>query len=261
MPQTDPQGAVAAILKPPANFEQVYAGVSRAVPIPFVSANPQGEFVPLDVLAGTEDVAANLVRYEPVPIGSSLLICIPRAIYNNAGSLVTVDYRYDLRWRLRTLADYQAPLENADPRHPWQMLDTLGAPSAPSPTSRRVIPSYTSEQLLPTTTGNLRRPMITAVTEATVSQGVFALADFAGIVGPPDGGDLALGQTYYPPYLKAAVGNELGICASLASGSWDFAGADAPFSNTYGTNQAGPQHPFYPGVGIVLIVLSRGTTP
>jgi hypothetical protein len=258
-----PQGSIATILKPPQNFETVYQGKSRTIPIPFVPVNPRGEFSALDDLAGVAEVASNLVRYQPVPIGSSLLVLIPRALYNSADTLVSVDYRYDLRWRLRTVDDYAVAAANANPTHPWSLVTTPGAPSAPAPTARRVIPAYVSEQVTPTVVGDDRRPLITSGVAATVSQGVYALADFAGITGPPDGGDAALGQTYYPPLLKASVGNEIGICATMATGNWDFGSAagDAPFSNIYGTNVAGPSHPFYPGVGIMLIVLARSTTP
>ena len=253
----DPQGSTAIILKPPDNFEAIYQGVSRTVPIPFVAADANGEFLALDDLAGKPGVSGDLARFVAVPLGSSALIVIPRALYSDGETLHTIAYRYDLRWRLRTLSDYDDGLSGSGSHeHPWSMLTTLGAPSLPPPIARRVMPAYTTEQVTPATTGNLLRPLVALNTPGTVTQGVYAPADFASA-------DDALGIEYFPPYLRPIVGNELSICASFADGTWDFGSAagDAPFSNIYGRTVAGPSHKSYPGVGIVLIVLARSTTP
>src|SRR5262249_47778 len=128
------------------------------------------------------------------------------------------------------------------------------------PVPRRVIPCYTSEQLTPAAVGSDERPLITTSTSAVLSQGVYDPATLA------DNQDEAFGVTYYPPYLKALLGNELSIEASFATGNWAFSDpdpdtGDAGFSNVYGTNRAGPTHVSYPGVGILLVIFDRNTTP
>lgn len=255
-------GSIAIILKPPANFETVYQGKPRTTPIPFVEVNDEGEFSALDPLAGKAGVSSTLLRYVPLPIGSSLLVLIPVPRYENGGAVVSPAYLYDFGFRLRTVTDYNDLEKLGKPELPFSMVPTNGAPSAPAPTPRRVLPAYTTEQVTPALTGSARRPLIDASTDATVSQGVYDPANFAA-AGSPTDGDLALGVTFFPPYLRPIVGNEFSINASFATGNWDFSSptGDAAFSNLYGTNVAGPRHQVYPGVGIVLVVLTRNTTP
>lgn len=249
-------GSMVAVLKPPANFESVYEGQSRTTPIPFVQADANGNFSALDPLANTDGVAANLLRFVQVPIGSSALILIPKALY---GSNPDKGYLYDFRWRLRTNAD-AAAIQQKGGLEPYSMVALPGAPSSPSPTARRTLPVYTSEQVTPTATGNANLPLIAVGSPATLSQGVYDPATLS------NANAAALGVTYFPPYLKAIVGNELSIEASFATGNWAFGNTDATngdagFSNVYGTNVAGPSHPAYPGVGILLVVFDRNTTP
>ena len=249
-------GSITLVLKPPQNFEQVYQGKPRTTPIPFVIADSSNQFLAKDALAGMTDVDANLLRFVPVPIGSSALIVIPKAFY---GDNPDKGYLYDFRWRLRTNAD-NAQLATTGQLFPYSMVATPGAPGTTAPTARRVIPCYTSEQVTPTATGNENRPLITGATSAVLSQGVYDPATLGGDA------DEAFGSTYFPPYLRPIIGNELSIEASFATGNWDFSNADptdgdAGFSNVYGTNAAGPMHPFYPGVGILLVILDRNTTP
>lgn len=255
-------GSTAIVLKPPANFESVYQGQPRTTPIPFVVADSSGEFSARDPLAGTTDVSPNLLRYVPLPIGSSLLVLIPVPRYQDGGALVEPAYLYNFSFRLRTITDYNALEKDAEPVMPFSVVPTIGAPSTPSPTSRRVIPAYTTEQVTPALTGSARRPLIDAATSSDLSQGIYDPANFAG-AGDPAAGDEALGITFFPPYLRPIVGNEFSISASFASGNWDFSDptADAAFSNLYGSNVAGPTHKVYPGVGILLVVLTRNTTP
>lgn len=262
----DPEGSIGFILKPPSNFETVYQGQSRTIPIPFVAQSLNNQFLALDDLAGKEGVASNLLRFVPVSLGSSVMILIPRALYQDSDNALRAPaYVYDFRWRLRSVADYAEAVQNGNPTHPYQLISTEGAPSIPSPTARRVIPAYTSDQVTPTVVGSTRRPLITASTFSTVSQGIYNPADFAG-AGDPTAGDDALGITYFPPYIRLVRGNELGIVATFPTGTWDFgntgASGDAAFSNVYGTNVAGAtQHPAYPGVGIIVIQMITPTAP
>ena len=260
----NPAGSIVFILKPPQNFESLYEGVSRTTPIPFVAKNENGDFLGLDALAGKAEVAGNLARFVPVPIASSLLIAIPVPRYQDGSSTRSPAYLYDFRWRLRTVSDYNAREKDGNPDMPFSMIPTLGAPSTPNPPTRRVMPVYTSEQVTPALVGNPNRQLVAPGTIGSLSQGVYNPADFAGATAPTDG-DLSLGITFFPPYLRPSVGNELSICVSAADGTWSFsdtsATGDAALSNLYGTNVAGPAHPVYPGVGIVLVSLTRNTTP
>jgi hypothetical protein len=256
-------GSTTLVLRPPSNFQSVYQGKSRTTaPIPFVVEDVNREFLAADPLAGNADVASNLGRAVAVPIGSSALIIIPKAFYADGSNLRTQAYRYDFRWRLRSIADNASMVQKGQPVMPFSSMTTTGAPSSPAPTSRRVIPAYTTEEVTPAATGIDGRPLIDAATVATVSQGIYNADDFAAVA---PGGDVALGVTYFPPYLRPIVGNELSIVASMATGTWNFTDTtdtgDAAFSNVYGTNIAGPSHPPYPGVGILLVILDRNTTP
>jgi hypothetical protein len=250
-------GSIAFVLKPPSNFESVYEGQSRTTPIPFVAADTNGNFSALDPLAGDPNVASNLLRFVPVPIGSSALILIPKAFY---GTNADKGYLYDFRWRLRSNADADATKTAGGLGIPYSMIGLPGAPSTPSPTARRTLPVFTSEQVTPAATGNESLPLISVGNPATLSQGVYDPTTLNNSAAE------ALGVTYYPPYLRSIVGNELSIEASFESGNWAFGNTDptngdAGFSNVYGTNIAGPTHPAYPGVGILLVIFDRNTTP
>lgn len=253
----DAQSAIAVVLKPPTGFEALYEGQPGTIPIPFVSkSGPDNAFTVLDELAGEDGVAADLVKFVPVPIGGTALIVIPRALYNNSGTLRAPSYVYDFRWRLRTVTDNT---RSTTATHPYSMLEEHGAPSDPAPTAREILPAFTSEQVTPAVVGSTARPLVATNSFGAVSQGIYALADFASLAVP--GGDAALGPNFFPPYLRALLGNELGIVATKPSGNWSFtdtgASGDAAFSNVYGRNVAGPVHRPYDGVGILLIMLAR----
>ncbi len=254
MTMFDAQSAIGLVLKPPTGFEELYDGLIGTTPIPFVAA----PFEVLDERAGARGIASNLVRFVPVPLGGTGLIIIPRALYQDGVLLRAPSYVYDFRWRLRTVADNVAAVTEGNATHPFNMLAMRGAPSAPDPTERLVLPAYTSETVTPAVVGSTARPLVAAGEYASVSQGVYALADFV------DQSDAALGPNFFPPYLRALLGNELGIVATKASGNWAFedtgATGDAAFSNVYGINVAGTRHAAYPGVGIVLITVARPTS-
>jgi len=200
----------------------------------------------------------------PVPLGSSALIIIPRPLLGDTTNLRAPTYLYDLRWRLRTVTDYNQLAQKGVTGHPYVLIPREGAPSTPAPTPREVLPAYTSETLTPSVAGlNLNRPLYADGESVTISQGLYDPANFAGLTPSTEPGDAALGITCFPPYLKAVLGNELSIVAHQTSGNWNFTdpAADGAFSNLYGMNVAGTQHPAYPGVGIILIPMWRNTTP
>lgn len=250
------------VLKPPQGFEELYQGVIGTTPIPFVSANLAGDFLATDDVAGKPGFDPNLARFAPVPLGASLLILIPQAIFVTGATTRIGEYTYALRWRLRALAGYTTPAENANNQHPYHLDNQQGAPSTPSPTARVIEPSYTSELVTPAAVGTNNRVLIATGEYGTSSQGIYNPASFAG---SSDGDDLALGPNFYPPLLRPSLGDELSIVASKASGNWDFgsvaADGDAGFSNVFGTNVAGAAHPAYAGLGIFLLAMSRSTTP
>jgi len=264
MTMVDAQAGIGLILKPPKNFETVYEGEDATIPIPFVARNLAGEFTFLDDVAGADGVASDLTRFVPVPLGASMLLCIPRALFADGAALRAPSYVYDLRWRLRTASDAALREMVGDPTHPFQLVPQFGAPSTPAPTARLVLPAYTSETVTPATVGSDSRTLIAPGVYGTVGQGVYDPAAFSGL-GDPDAGNLALGPVFFPPLLRAVLGNELSVVARKASGTWAFtdtgATGDAAFSNIYGTNVGGDPHPYYDGVGIVLITMSRSTTP
>jgi hypothetical protein len=264
----DPQASSALVLKPPKGFEAIYQGEPRTTPIALVAADAKGEFVATDDQAGEPGISATLQRYVAVPLGSSLLILIPQAIYIPVGDpAVTPSYTYELRWRLRTLTDWARGAQNANPSHPWQLLPRFGHQqppgSTPAEVERIIMPAYSSESLTPSMAGTNNRSLVAQSIFGTASQGMYT----AGGPTATDG-DVAFGPVCFPPLLRAAIGNELGLCITRSGGgNWNFndgtASGDGALSNLYGENVAGGAagHPYFPGIGTYLISMARPTTP
>ncbi len=254
----DPQASIAYVLKPPTNFEEVYQGVPHTTPIPFVQADPLSrEFRALDAFAGKPGVASTLARFVPVPFASSLYILIPVPLVGT----VETQYEYELRWRIRTLTDWDRSVESARFSHPWQLVPQNGAPaptgSGGATEQLLVMPSFCSEVLDPSRLGSDDRVLVSRDQYGVSSQGIYTPASTSS-----GNMNAALGPVCYPPFLRESLGNELSICARLGDeADWDFTGADAAFSNLYGTNLGGTTHPAYPGVGIYLVSMSRSTAP
>ena len=250
----DPQGAMAALLRPPDGFEALYQGVARANPIPFVMADGRERFLPLDARAGQGDVSEFLARYLPVPIGATLMLLIPRALYLAVTPLESV-YNYELRWRLRTIVDHNAAQGQGNPTVPYSLDARAGAPEDDG-AERVLLPGYTSEVIVPAVVGNGALPIVSG--GAADPQVGYATQ---GLYVPATVGGETLGHSpnaYFPPILRRVLGNELSVCAYRTAGTatWDFAGADAGLSNVYGTNQVGPAHPIFPSVGMLLVFLA-----
>lgn len=260
----DVQSTLALVLKPPTDFEAIYQGQDGTIPLPFVAVNPAGKWPALDVLAGEPNVASNLENFVEVPLGGSAMILIPKTLASDSGSIVAQSYSYDLRWRMRSVSEGVLPEMRGTPTKSFNLMPELGAPSIPPPLPRYSLPVYTSETLTPSAVGSTKRPLLAADSFVTMSQGIYAPGTFTG-ANNVLAEDAALGVTYFPPYLKAILGNELSIVAYKSSGNWDFrdtsASGDSSISDLFGINVGGAAHPVYPGVGILLVTMVRNTTP
>jgi hypothetical protein len=260
MPSTnvfnDPQSVMAVTLKPPDGFEALYQGVSRSNPLPFVMADARDRFLPLDARAATDAISEFLARYVPVPIGATLLLLIPRALF-----LVETPqeelYTYELRWRLRTVDDHNTAQSQNNPTVPYSLQARLGAPEDDG-TARILLPAYTSEVIVPAAVGNGQLPIVSGGAAdpqvGYATQGLYVPATVGGetIAHAPN--------AYFAPILRRVVGNELSVVAYRTDGAteWDFQADDAGISNVYGTNQVtgGTPHPVFPNVGMLLVFLA-----
>jgi hypothetical protein len=257
----DPQASIARILKPARDFEALYQGQPRSIPIPLVAVDAQSrEFVALDQWAAKEGVASFLARFVSVPLGASVMLILP--IPSTQSGTVGPSYSYQLGWRLRTSADWARDMKVQQPLHPFQLPAQQGAPGPTGPSDATeqltVMPAYVSEVVVPARVGSDNRVIVgTGGTRGQMSQGIYTPATTT-----EQPLDAAYGPSCFPPILRPSVGNELSVGIFVADESnWDFAGVDAALSNLYGTNVGGTAHPFYPGVGAFLVTMSRSTTP
>lgn len=251
----DPQGGMAVLLRPPSGFETLYQGLSRATPLPFVMADSQDRFLPLDPRAGTDEISEFLARYVPVPIGATLLLLIPRARYMTDTPQET-SYTYELRWRLRTVEDHNFAQGQNNPTVPYSLQSRRGAPENDG-AQRVLFPGFTTEAVVPAAVGNGVLPVVSG--SAADPQVGYATQ---GLYLPDTVGDETIAHApnaYFAPLQRRVVGNELSVVAYRAAGedTWDFAGDDAGISNVYGTNLGGTEtHPIFPNVGMFLVFLA-----
>lgn len=252
----DPQSAMAVLLRPPDGFEGLYQGVAKANPMPFVMADAQGRYLPLDARAGTDNINEFLARYVPVPIGATMMLLIPRAEYLAVTPQETI-YTYELRWRLRTHADHNFAQANNNPTVPFSLVEQLGAPDDIG-TKQTFLPAYTSEVFVPTAPGNGQLPVVSG--GAADPQVGYATQ---GLYVPATVGGETIGHAanaYFAPVLKRVLANELSVVAYRASdvggATWNFSTDDAGMSNVYGTNQGGTRHAVFPNVGMLLVFLA-----
>lgn len=259
---SDPENSMFSILKPYQGFEETYQGGPLSVPIPMLPVvndqvlseedpNPPKQYDP------------RLARYLPVPLGSTLMLWFPIIAYEDTSEgpvLVDVPYKYQLRWRLRSIQDYQ--FESQVSRGlVYSVNTTLGQHTSQSGTD----PQYA----IPACIGDVIAPTIPA--GANTALGVnFAhefLSDSQGFYGSvfPDFPEMMRGPIYFPPVLVPALGNELAIYAFRDSegelDTWDFAGTDRGFSQFYGVGRGESQHIYYPSHGIYVASLGRSTYP
>lgn len=242
----DAQLSIAGVLRPFPGFEQKYQGVPSSRPIAIPGT--------LDPRAGTAGYSANLLAGVAVPQGARLLLWIPVC---RSGETVT-DYSYTLVWRMKT----------PNPGSVYHLGRTLPGAPGPSDAERRTVPAAyhvvgfeatepTSgpgeitirvEKVTPVIDGeSLELPLAPNGEDGVLEQGV---------ISPDTVGD---GSPSYVPFWTDVEGDELIILARRTDAgeedTWDFAGADAAFSNLYGTGNG--DHPVYPVVGILM---QTGTT-
>lgn len=252
---SDPQSSVALLLRPPSGFEDLYQGVARSTPLPFVAADSQGRYLARDFRADQEDISAFYLRYVQVPLGATMQLLIPRARQLTLGEPAETTYTYELRWRLRTIVDHNASQENAHP-FPYSMPANRGAPEDDG-AARTLLPGFTSEAVVPTAPGNGNLPIVAGgagdpqVGYAT--QGLYVPATVGGetIAHAPN--------AYFNPLLRRVLGNELSVVCYRTEGdsdTWNFAGEDGGLSNVYGRNLSGIQHPIFENVGMLLVFVA-----
>jgi len=236
----------------------LYQGLARSTPLPFVMADQQNRFLPLDPRAGTpnSELSEFLARYVPVSIGATLMLLIPRALFFT-DEPAEIFYTYELRWRLRTIDDHNFAQKNNNPTVPYSLIGKRGAPddsgnnlvSLPAYTSEVIVPAVVGSGVLPVVSGDLDNPQ-----PGVADQGTYIPATVGGF------STAFAPNVYFAPLLRRIVGNELSIVAYRAGGAstWDFTADDAGFSNLYGTNKVagGTPHPIFPGVGMYLVFLA-----
>ena len=240
----EPQTSIAHILRPPSNFEAVYEGQLIATPLPFVAPDAAGRYVPLDARAGNPGVQPALARYVPVPLGASLYILIPRAFYPVDEEVEEGIYTYELRWRLRTLQDWQKAAAQNNPTVPYHLITQEGAPDPSLATPELItLPSFTSEATVPTSPGAGQQVLVSPAAFGVATQGLFD----PSVVGATTA---FAPNNYFPPLIRRALGDELSIVAYRTGGdpTWEFEGDDAGIKLVYGND--------FPGVGIVLLSLA-----
>lgn len=254
----DPQWSVVKILRPWAGFEATYEPLDARVPIMFTQGGQ-----PRDQRAGQPGYDPELIRGLPVPLGSRVLIWIPRI----TPSGVTTDgtpvlYEWLIAHRLRNVADFR---RNRKAYHyPKQ---GAGVPDGADP--RVVVPvAYETVRYnqpeLSTTTQTVSQHLLRENVSPLRGPVTFELPANPG-VGPPTGemqqGILPVANALarapaYLLYETMAKGDELLIGALRQPGNlggavptWDFApaGADNEFSVLFGTGAAGGP---FPDVGI-----------
>jgi len=266
----DAQFGLARILRPFANFETAYQGVTSSRPIMFTEGGKA-----LDSQAGHPGYDPLLLNGLSVPFGARVLIWFTRVTGLTGISPFDSSFPYiwQLSWRLRNVFDYQ---QN---RTPYQLGQSQpGVPDAGSPrvvlpvATETIIYSQTPEPTYPTQpVSNLRSDTLrteigsaavpfvdpAAVNTGVYQQGVFDPVVDAGIADQP----------LFGPYDTHAKGNELLLSVrrnpdpasggGAAQPNWDFAGGlavDHVFSQLFGNGQG----QVFPNIGIYVMT---GTAP
>ena len=281
----DPQFSVATILRPFDNFEDVYAGQPAGVPVAFFPPGPNGRPQALDPDAGARGVDENLLRYVPVPLGAQIVLYIPHALVLQDSLVVPVLetlYTYTVHWRVRNLSASTRRMRTGGEVKPYHSATFEGRPDTTAPATaqaRVLIPSATRtvlvEQPEPATTAqqvqHLRRERFTPTTSYLDSSGLPLLPSGAqgvhmqGVLDP--GAFTAFEQiarsSLFMPIEFTCEGDEMLITANRYDAweaqpdAWSFTGLDAPdapFSNVYGRNVAGPEQPLSHGLGIYMFM-------
>jgi hypothetical protein len=260
----DAQFGIARILRPYAGFEADYAGqpVSRPIMCTQVISGTGGE--PRDQLAleQAHGYDPRLVRGLPVPLGSRVLLMVPKIPANT-----TERYIWTIAWRLRNTHDFRVARmpysfpkqglgvpDGASDRFIIPAADQATIYNAPTPlgTLDRVVQTVRTEDVSFGSTNLFRPDLPNAVTAGTWQQGLLnpALVSDANLPYVPS-------YQYHEVY---AVGNEIIIGAYRTAdvgAAWDFTqppfpGPDAVFAQLLG-NANGSADP-YPSIGVYVIV-------
>jgi hypothetical protein len=105
----DAQFTTTRLLRPYADYEDDYQGVSTRIPIMMTE---DGIALDDQAIAGTTGYAATLLRGIDVPLGSQIQLWLPKINLQNVAYLG--DLRWLFVWRLRNLFDYR---QNRKPWH------------------------------------------------------------------------------------------------------------------------------------------------
>lgn len=271
----DAQYTLAKILKPLPNFEDIFQGANAEVGVAFFEGD-NGR----DDDAGEPGFDPDLLRYVDVPLGSRILVWIPQ-VYSPGDPPAQPVYRYRFKWRLRNVTDYR---NRRIPFHVGRQFPGEDDTTDAANPQRLIIPAGTNtvivnqaeetDALNPTQKENVRREALNVIASVidddygaggrtllpTAAGGTTIGVDQQGIVDPAAFAPLTDIPTVpgFVPFFFDCMGDQLLIeaarnTAETAGATWDFSGVDAPFSNIYGTNVAGPVHDRFEGVGIYLL--------
>ncbi len=260
--------SVVSVLRPWAGFETLYEGQPAARPLMFsltdqkVSSGGQ----PLDPGAGPPAKAGfdpHLLRGLAVPYGAKVVFWFP-AIYavGRAGVTSPIPYRWQIRWRLRSVADnnlFRIPFHIGDAYK--GAPDTSGGPAE----QRLLIPAATEPVIFTDTepvsvfSTAIRQeweqtlivnprsqitnyPLLPDGHDGYFQQGVFDPG--AGIPGS------TAGMPLYQTYTCIAGGDEMLLQVNRDAtdvANWTFGTTDAQLSALFGSGS--PSGP-YPGIGV-----------
>lgn len=278
----DAQFSLADILRPFAGFEATYQGQPTATPVAFPGT------LDVDAAEGVPGFSPYLLAGLEVPFGAKVVLWFPVVTTGNTldGPAYT-DYTYQIHWRLRNVADYR---RRRKPYHLRRQTggaqDTANTPVGMSP-DRLIMPSaletviYQRPEPASGTAGARAVGNLRASSISVPGDGIPLVPGFGAPLlppgapvppaGPPPFGEMEQGitdpaqavlgtESLFRPYFTVAKGDELIITAVRTDqtvDTWEFSAEDLGFSNTYGTNVAGPTHSPFTELGIYVLVGSN----
>jgi hypothetical protein len=249
-----PQFSVVKVLRPFANFEALYQGVTadRQIMCTEVLKGSGGE--PRDDLAirGTPGIDPNLVRGLAVPLGTRVVLWLPKIVpvVNPVGD-TPIRYRWSIQWRLRNPFDYR---NKRQPYHFPKQGEGVPDTSVPFAGTRTVIPAcnqtivYTEPEptsVTGTVAQNMRIEDVTTGGEyppSFITQGLPLMPPIGagptgigaiqqGLADPATAGDGVALAAFYQWHEIAAVGDELLIGLWRTNPgtqpNWNFSGLSA----------------------------------
>lgn len=250
----------ARFVKPFPGFEAKYQGVSSNFAPIAIPGN-------LDTQAGEPGYSPELIAGIPMSLGNPAILWLPRFV-GDYGVAVPV-YYYTLSFRLRNIQDKNADVNAALSYHLDQRLAGVpNDPANPNTSERFVLPvcsfTITAQALSTDSYGavTIQSANVTMPSTATGANywsaplvpsypggplspgnkkkgfaGIFSQGQFSNEQGfSNETAGYQSGPTYASFKLDWVPGDEMLITVSKADGSiWDFAGADRPFSDIFGT--------------------------